>query len=279
MSNKLPIWPTGKSMASNHCWTIVAIKTAEENYIKEVKLIWDILYILSAVYGNEYEYTASCTCCVSQFMPWIGVYHGEMDVIQWTQKGLGDAWVSFHPTGPDSRNDQITVKKWSDHWFLFSSRFLDPIGFHERSCFDRIMILSYPARYVDRCWIRNFITTIGHFISNITIVTIQKLQGKIYWKMISLVSTVCIFSMMLITYTYLSNMACPNRVVSWANTVYVHWTGHDALISALINDVATPPIVTSWINIISLTVFIQSRPRNFNSQIPSEWFMSWFNWQ
>ena len=26
-----------------------------------------------------------------------------------------------------------------------------------------------PARYVDRCWIRNFSTTIGHFISNITI--------------------------------------------------------------------------------------------------------------
>ena len=48
-------------------------------------------------------------------------------------------------------------------------------------------------------------------------------------------------------------MACPNRVVSWANTVCVHWTGHDALGSALINDVATPPIVMSWIDIISLT--------------------------
>ena len=119
----------------------------------------------------------------------------------------------------------------------------------------------------------------GHFISNITIVKINKLPGIIYWNMISLVSTVCIFSMTLITYTYLSNMACPNRVVSWANTVCVHWTGSDALVSALINNVATPPIVTSWIDIISLTLFIQSRPRNFNSKFPSEWFMSWFNWR
>ena len=70
--------------------------------------------------------------------------------------------------------------------------------------------------------------------------------------MACLVSTVCIFSMTLITYPYLSYMACPKRVVSWANTVCVHWTGHDALESALINDVATPPIVTSWIDIISL---------------------------
>ena len=158
--------------------------------------------------------------------------------------------------GPDSRNDPITMKKWSDHWFLVSSRFLDPIGFHERSCFDRIMILGDPARHVDRCWIRNFITTIDHFISNITIVKIYKLPGNIYWTIVCLVSTVCIFSMTLITYTYLSNMACPNRVVSWANTVCVHWTGHDALVSALINEVATPPIVTSWIDIISLTFFI-----------------------
>ena len=97
--------------------------------------------------------------------------------------------------------------------------------------------------------------------------------------MVCLVSTVCIFSMTLITYTYLSNMACPKRVVSWANTVCVHWTGHDALESALINDVATPPIVTSWIDIISLMFYFQSWPRNFNSKFPSEWFMSWFNWQ
>ena len=80
--------------------------------------------------------------------------------------------------------------------------------------------------YVDRCWIRNFITTIGHFISNITIVKVHKLPGSIYWNMVCLLSTVCIFSMTLIAYTYLSNMACPNRVVSWANTVCVHWTGH-----------------------------------------------------
>ena len=136
-----------------------------------------------------------------------------------------------------------------------------------------------PARYVDRCWIRNFNTTIGHFISNITIVEIHKLLGNIYWNMVCLVSTVCILSMTLITYTYLLNMACPNRVVSWANTVCVHWTGHDALVSTLLNAIATPPIVTSWIDIISPTFFIWSRLRNFNSKFPSEWFMSWFNWQ
>ena len=55
--------------------------------------------------------------------------------------------------------------------------------------------------------------------------------------------------------------------------------GHDVLVSALINDVVTPPMVTSWIDIISLTFFIQSRPRNSNSKVPSEWFMSWFNMQ
>ena len=136
-----------------------------------------------------------------------------------------------------------------------------------------------PARYVDRCWIRNFVTAIDHFISNITIVKIHKLPGNIYWNMVCLVSTVCIFSMTSIPYTYLSNMACPNCVVSWANKVCVHWTGHDALVSALINHVATPPIVTSWIDIISLTLFIQSRTRNFNTKFPSAWFMSWFNWQ
>ena len=57
-----------------------------------------------------------------------------------------------------------------------------------------------PAHYVDRCWIRNFITTIGLFISNITIVKVHKLRGSIYWKMVCLVSTVCIFSMTLIIY-------------------------------------------------------------------------------
>ena len=67
--------------------------------------------------------------------------------------------------------------------------------------------------------------------------------------MVGLVSTVCIFSLTSITYTYLSNMACPNRVVSWASIVCVHWTGHDALELALINDVATTQIVTSWIYI------------------------------
>ena len=169
-------------------------------------------------------------------------------------------------------------QKRSDHCEKVSAHDL-LIRFHERSCSDRIMILGDPARYVDRCWIRNFNTTIGHFISNITIVEIHKLPGNIYWNMVCLVSTVCILSMTLITYTFLLNMACLNRVVSWANAVGMHWTDHDALVSALINDVATPPIVTSWINITSITFFIQSRPCNFNSKVPSEWFMSWFNWQ
>ena len=64
--------------------------------------------------------------------------------------------------------------------------------------------------------------------------------------MVCLVSTVCIFSITVITYTHLSNMACPNRVVSWANTVCVHWTvwtGHDALVSTLIN---TSPHLPLW---------------------------------
>ena len=112
-----------------------------------------------------------------------------------------------------------------------------------------------PAHYGDRCWIRNFNTTIGHFISNISIVKFHKLPGNIYWIIVCLVSTICIFSMTLITNTYLSNIACPNRVVSWTNTVCMHWTGHDPLQSALINEVITPPIVTSWIDIISLTFF------------------------
>ena len=52
------------------------------------------------------------------------------------------------------------------------------------------------------------------------------------------------------------------------NTVCVYWTGHDALISAHINDVTTPPIVRSWKDIISLMFFIQPRARNFSSYFP-----------
>ena len=55
-----------------------------------------------------------------------------------------------------------------------------------------------PARYVDWCWIRYFIRSIGRFISNITLPKIHKLPGNIYWNMICLVSTACIF-----TYTYI----------------------------------------------------------------------------
>ena len=123
--------------------------------------------------------------------------------------------------GPDSRNDQITEKV---------------IG----SLIYRQLAISRSDRIPQSI-----------LLSNITIVKFHKLPGNIYWNIVRLVSTVCIFSMTLITYTYLSNIACPNRVVSWANTVCVHWTGHDPLVLALINDVATPPIVTSSVDIIS----------------------------
>ena len=44
-----------------------------------------------------------------------------------------------------------------------------------------------PARYVNPCWIRNFIPTIDHFVSNITIVEMNKPLGNIYWNMNCLV--------------------------------------------------------------------------------------------
>ena len=62
---------------------------------------------------------------------------------------------------------QLTIS-WSD---------LIPRTILLRSDHDR----GDPARHVDRCWIGNFITTIDHFISNITIVKIYKLPGNIYW--------------------------------------------------------------------------------------------------
>ena len=69
---------------------------------------------------------------------------------------------------------------WSDQKFLASSQFFDQIGFHERSCLRSDHDPGTPARFVDRCWIRNFISTIGHFISNIAIVKIRKLPGNIH---------------------------------------------------------------------------------------------------
>ena len=113
----------------------------------------------------------------------------------------------FMVFAPDSRNDPITLKK------VIGSLIYRQLTI-SRS--DRIPRTILPrsdhdpgdsARYVDRCWIRNVITTIGNFISNITIVNIYKLTRYIYWNLVCLVSTVCIFSMTLITYTYLSNMA------------------------------------------------------------------------
>ena len=126
-----------------------------------------------------------------------------------------------------------------------------------------------PTRNWDRCWIRDFIKTIGHFISYFTIVKIHKLPGNIYWNIVCLVSTVCIFSMTLNTYTCLPNMVCPNRVVSRANTVCVlNWPWRSRIDTHKWRS-HTP----------HCDFFIQSRPRNFNSKFPSEWFMSWFNWQ
>ena len=190
---------------------------------------------------------------------------------------------------PLYRNTGARFQKRSDHcekvigslYYNFSSA--HDFSIRSDSTNDPASIGSWSWAILLATWIgvrsENIITTIGHFISNITTVKVHKLPGNTYWNMVCLVSTVCIFSMTLFTYTYLSNMACPKRVASWPNTVCGHWTGHDALVSALMNDVATPPIVTSWIDIISLTFFIQSWPRNFNSKFPSEWFMSWFNWQ
>ena len=63
-------------------------------------------------------------------------------------------------------------------------------------------------------------------------------------------------------------MACPKLCSVVNNALRVHWTGHDAHVSVHRNDVATPPIVTLWVNIISLTFFIQLWWRNFSSNFP-----------
>ena len=137
---------------------------------------------------------------------------------------------------------------------------------------------SDTARYADQCGIRNFITTIGHFITNTVIVKSSNHRKYLLEHDMSFANSLYIFNY--VTHIHIPDkygMSKPSCIVS--NTVCVHWTGHDTLVSALKNDVATPPIVTSWLDIISVTFFIQSRARNFNSKFPSEWFMSWFNWQ
>ena len=70
-----------------------------------------------------------------------------------------------------------------DQVFLTNSPFLDPIGFSEWYCF-------HPAHYIDRCWIRNVITTIGYSISNTAILTIPKLPRNIHLNMFRLYVTV-----------------------------------------------------------------------------------------
>ena len=124
--------------------------------------------------------------------------------------------ISEERQGPIPETIQSLLITWSDLKFLTSLRFHDHIGFHERSWLRSHDDPGDPARYVNRCWIRHMITTIDYFINNIAIVKIHKLPGNIYWNLVYLVRTVCIFSKMLVKYTYLSNMACPNRVVSWA---------------------------------------------------------------
>ena len=118
------------------------------------------------------------------------------------------------------------------------------------------MILGDPARYVDWCWIRNFNTAIGHFISNIHLSWNPQTTGKhLLEHGLSCVNSLYTFSdvnhiHIHIPVDYGMSKPC---CISWANTVCVHWTDHDALVSVLINDVARPPIVTPWIVIISLT--------------------------
>ena len=113
-------------------------------------------------------------------------------------------------------------QKRSDHWKVIGSLISRQLTISRSDRIPWTILLRSnhdpgdPVRYADRCWIRNFITTIDHFISNITIVKIYKLPGNIYWNMVCLVSTVCIFSMTLITYTYLSKygMSKPYCIVS-----------------------------------------------------------------
>ena len=188
-------------------------------------------------------------------------------------------YVSRWSSGRDSRNDSITadnvIGSIISHQLMISQSYQIPQTI--------LLWLNHdpddPACYVDRCWIRYFITTVGYFTSHISIVRIHKLPGNIHKNMFCLVSTVCIYSKTLTTYTYLSNMACPNHVLSWITQLCIHWTDCDVLVTARINDLATPRMVASWIDVISLTFFVQPQSGNFSSKFPSELFISWFNWQ
>ena len=82
-----------------------------------------------------------------------------------------------------------------------------------------------------------------------------------------------------VNHIHLSNMASPNRVVSWTTPCASTELVVTLSVSAHINDVATPPIMTSWIHVISLTFFIQPRSHNLSSKCPNELFISWFNCQ
>ena len=63
-----------------------------------------------------------------------------------------------------------------------------------------------------------------------------------------------------------------------SNTLCMHSTLTVKLLeSTHINDVATPSIVISSTDIISLTFFMQSRSHSFISKLPNLWFLSWFN--
>ena len=86
-----------------------------------------------------------------------------------------------------------------------------------------------------------------------------------------LVLTACTYSMKLTTYTYLSTRAYPNHVVSQTTPCAYTATARDTLISALINVVVMPSIVTLWIGIISLMFFMHHWSCNFNSKFPNKW--------
>ena len=122
-----------------------------------------------------------------------------------------------------------------------------------------------PARYMDQCWTENSSEQLV-ILSAIS----PKSESTNYQETFTRTCSVlceqyCRYSMMLTTYTYLSNMACPNRVVLW--TIPCACTELAVMFSvwAHINDIATPPNMTSRMNVISLTFLIQPRSHSFGS--------------
>ena len=96
--------------------------------------------------------------------------------------------LTISRSGSDSTNAPAPIRSWSSAILLATW-----IGVGSETSTQQLVILSVIF----------------------TLVEIHKLPGNIYWNMACLVSTVCILSVTLITYTYtyLLIMACPNRVV------------------------------------------------------------------